>query len=347
MSERRKTYILKGILGNHTRSSDEILFYCPFCKHHKKKLSVNLKKNAWKCWVCDTSGKKIFSLIRRFGDQKDITEWLKLDKTIKIDDFDQRILEMFAKKGEKTISLDLPTDYLFLGRENLSNSYAPIKYLKDRGIDADDIKKYKIGYCPYGEYENRIIIPSFDDEGNCNFFIARSYYGNAYKYKNPPVAKIRMVFNELLINFSKPVIIVEGVFDAIRAGDNSIPLLGSTLSKNSLLRKRVVENNSIVYLALDADAVKKQNQIVKNLLKDNIRVFIIDTKGHEDVAEMPKNVFEERKNNAMEVNSDFFLINEKLKGNIYEVRAHRRHPHQKLKIPQGISGSFWTALQDA
>jgi len=60
-----------------------------------------LTKNAWKCWVCDTSGKKVFSLIRRFGDQKDITEWLKLDKTIKIDDFDQRILEMFAKKVKK------------------------------------------------------------------------------------------------------------------------------------------------------------------------------------------------------------------------------------------------------
>ena len=347
MSRRKKTYILKGILGEYAQSSNETLFYCPFCKHHKKKLSINLKKNAWKCWVCDTSGKKVFSLIRRFGDQKDITEWLKLDKTIRIDDFDQRILEMFSQKGEKKVSLELPADYLFLGKKNLSNSYAPIKYLKDRGIEIDDIRKYKIGYCPYGEYENRIIIPSFDAEGDCNFFIARAYYDNSFKYKNPPIAKSKMIFNELLINFNKPVIIVEGVFDAIRAGSNAIPLLGSTLSKRSLLRKRIVESNTIVYIALDADAIKKQNQIIKNLLKDNIKVFVVDTRGHEDVAEMPTDVFEERKNDAMEVNSDFFLINEKLKGNIYEIRAHRRHTHQKPKIPQGISGSFWTALQNA
>ena len=347
MSERKKKFILKGILGDYSQSSNETLFHCPFCNHHKKKLSINLNKNAWKCWVCDTSGKKIFSLIRRFGDQKDISEWLKLDKTIKIDNFDQRILEMFSNKGEKKVALELPNDYLFLGRKDLSNSYAAINYLKRRGIGPQEIRKYKIGFCPYGEYENRIIIPSFDEQGDCNFFIARAYYDDSYKYKNPPIAKSKMIFNELLINFEKPVIIVEGVFDAIRAGNNAIPLLGSTLSKKSLLRKRVVENNTVVYLALDADAVKKQNQIIKNLLKDNIKIFVIDTKGYEDIAEMPKSVFEDRKNNATEVNSDFFLINEKLKGNIYEIRAHRRHPHQKPKIPQGISGSFWTALQNA
>lgn len=348
MSDHKKLKILKDILGDYNHSSSESLFTCPFCNHHKKKLSINIKKNAWKCWICDTSGKKVFSLIRRFGDQEQLNEWIKLDKTIKVDDFDQQILELFANKKKKKISLDLPNDYLFLGRKDLPyNSYAPLKYLKERNITEDQINKYKIGYCSLGEYESRIIIPSFDNEGDCNYFIARSYYSETHKYKNPPIAKTHMVFNELLIDFTRPVTIVEGVFDALRAGYNSVPLLGSTLSRKSLLRKRIVENKTEVFLALDADAKKKQSTIVESLLKDNIRVNVIDTDGYDDIAEMPQSVYEERKSKAKHVSSDFFLITQKLKGNLNEVRTYRRYSYQKSKIPQGVSGSFWSALQDA
>lgn len=348
MSEYKKLKILKDILGDCSVSSNEALFSCPFCNHHKKKLSINISKNAWKCWVCDTSGKKVFSLIRRFGEQSQLNQWIKLDKTIRIDDFDQQILDLFTNKKKKKICIDLPSDYLFLGRGDLPHgSYAALKYLRDRGVTKEQINKYKIGYCGHGEYENRIIIPSFDEDGDCNYFIARSYYSDSYKYKNPPIAKSQMVFNELLIDFKKPVTIVEGVFDALRAGYNAIPVLGSTLGKKSLLRKRIVENNSEVYLALDSDAKKKQARIIENLLKDNIRVSVIDTSGYEDIAEMPQAVYDKRKISAEKVSSDFFLITQKLQGSLNEVRTHRRYSHQKSKIPQGVSGSFWTALQNA
>ena len=33
-----------------------------------------------------------------------------------------------------------------------------------------DIIKWKIGYCFSGEYRNRIIIPSFNDNGDCSYF---------------------------------------------------------------------------------------------------------------------------------------------------------------------------------
>jgi DNA primase len=348
MSDSKKLNILKNVLGDCEKISSEVLFTCPFCNHHKKKLSVNIAKNAWKCWVCDSSGKKVFSLIKRFGEQEEINRWIALDKTIKIDDFDQQILDLFSKKTKKKQSLQLPSDYIFLGRKDLpSDSYAALKYLKDRGITQKQIKEYKIGYCSHGEYENRIIIPSFDDDGDCNYFIARSYYPDSLRYKNPPIAKSKIIFNELLIDFKKPVIIVEGVFDAIKAGHNAAPLLGSTLSNKSLLRNRIVENNAVVYLALDADAIKKQNKIIETLLKDNIQVYIIDTKGYEDIAEMPERVFLERKEKAESASVDLFLIKQKLQDDVDEVRPYFRHPYKKSKIPQGVSGSFWTALQNA
>lgn len=348
MSDLKKLNILKNVLGACDKISNEVLFTCPFCNHHKKKLSVNIVKNAWKCWICDSSGKKVFSLVKRFGEQEQINQWVKLDNTIKIDDFDQQILDLFSKKTKKKQALLLPSDYVFLGRKDLpTDSYSALRYLKERGITQKQIKEYKIGYCSHGEYENRIIIPSFDDEGDCNYFIARSYHSDSLRYKNPPIAKSKIIFNELLIDFKKPVIIVEGVFDALKAGHNAAPLLGSTLSNKSLLRKRIVENNTTVYLALDADAKKKQSKIIETLLKDNIQVYIIDTNGYEDIAEMPDKVFLERKQNAESASADLFLIKQKLQDNSNEVRTHFRHSYQKSKIPQGVSGSFWSALQDA
>ena len=51
-----KISIVKEILGEPQRSGNEYLFYCVFCKHHKKKLSLNLDKNKYKCWICDAAG---------------------------------------------------------------------------------------------------------------------------------------------------------------------------------------------------------------------------------------------------------------------------------------------------
>ena len=64
-SEKQK--ILRKILGDYYESNNEMLFSCPFCDHHKKKMSVNLDKNVWKCWVCDSSGRSIEFLVKKFG----------------------------------------------------------------------------------------------------------------------------------------------------------------------------------------------------------------------------------------------------------------------------------------
>ena len=45
----------------------ELLYTCPVCGHHKRKFSVNLDKNVYKCWVCDYRGVILERLVRRFG----------------------------------------------------------------------------------------------------------------------------------------------------------------------------------------------------------------------------------------------------------------------------------------
>jgi ribosomal protein L37AE/L43A len=58
--------ILDEVLGVGTSlKGDEQAHYCPFCSHHKKKLQINLETQQWHCWVCDSKGKRISSLLRK------------------------------------------------------------------------------------------------------------------------------------------------------------------------------------------------------------------------------------------------------------------------------------------
>ena len=124
---------------------------------------------------------------------------------------------------------------------------------------------------------------------------------------NPKVPRNNIIFNELFLDFTTDLVIVEGVFDAIKAGLNSVPLLGSTLSNKSKLLKEIVKNHTPIYLALDSDAERKSIEIIKELLKYGLDVYKIDTGGYKDVGEMPKGTFQARKQEALLINSNNFL----------------------------------------
>jgi DNA primase len=209
--------------------------------------------------------------------------------------------------GEGKTTVQLPEEFVSLCSDKIpaTGMYA-YKYLQSRGITKADILKWKIGYCFSGEYRNRIIIPSFDDDGNCSYFIARSYTGDSYKYKNPRSSK-DIVFNELFINWNEDLTLVEGVFDALVAG-NAVPILGSTLRKSSDLLRKIVYNDTPIYIAMDPDAAKKERRIIKMLLEYDIELYKIDVTGYEDIGSMPKEVFAERKNNASFIDRDNYLL---------------------------------------
>jgi len=300
----KKLQILEDVLGNYYRSNDEHLFFCPFCKHHKRKLSVNISKNTYKCWICDSRGRNIFYLIKRFGEYKQRQEWLSFEEVVDISKFDN----IFEEKKEETIQrIFLPKEFISLANKNLPlTAKAPLNYLKKRGIDSADILKWKIGYCDEGEYKYRIIIPSFNMSGNCDYYIARSYSKDCLKYKHQPASK-NIIFNELMVNWNEPITLVEGVFDAINA-ENSIPLLGSTLSTHSKLFRAILTHSKRIYVALDRDAEKKALNIINTLILHSIEVCKINTFDYEDVGEMTKEEFKERKESATLFDSNTLLM---------------------------------------
>ena len=304
--EGEKLQLLKNILGNFHRSNDEHLFYCPKCRHHKRKLSINLEKNAFKCWICDYYGRSLRRLVRKYGDFRTLQKWDKLNGREDITKFD----DLFPKEIETELlqRIDLPKEFVSLANEDLPLAMMPaLNYLENRRITKKDIVRWKIGCCMRGEYNNRVIIPSFDEEGYVNYFVARTFNGAWKKYLNPPVSK-DIIFNELYLDFDQELIIVEGIFDAIIAGPNAVPILGSTLRENSKLFQEIVKNDTPIYVGLDIDAENKSKKIIKDLLNYGIEVYKIDTAGYDDIGSMKKDEFVKRKNEAALYGSSDYLL---------------------------------------
>lgn len=308
MYEAEKLKILKDIFGYCHKSGEEYLFLCKKCGHDKRKLSVNIEKNVFKCWICDYRGNNVTRLVKRYGSFLQKQEWEGFVSSL---DLDVSIEEMlFGKEEEEEgeVILSLPGEFVSLANKNTPlSAVSAKKYLSSRGVSKKDILKWKIGYCSKGEYKDRVIIPSFNEEGRINYFIARAY-GKAWPpYKNPNVSK-DIIFNQLYADFKNDLVLVEGVFDAINA-ENAIPILGSSLREDSKLFQEIVKWDTTVYVALDPDAEKKAMNLIKKLLLYGVEVYKVDVSGYNDVGEMTKAQFEQRKKEAKLITNDDYLSN--------------------------------------
>ena len=304
-----KRKIVTQILGNYWQKGDEHLYHCPYCNHHKKKMSINFANGFWKCWVCDMRGKNVYRIVRKFGSYQQREKFRELQGMVDLSDFEQLFKE-YNEIEEKQI-IELPKEFISLCNKDLPrHSTEPLRYLSSRGLTRLDILKWKIGYCKEGRYAGRILIPSFDMDGDCNYFIARSYVGHSYRYLNPPADR-DLVFNELMIDWDEPVVLVEGVFDAITIGQNAIPILGSTLREQSRLFQALAIHDTPVYMALDHDAEKKAEWIIKSLLRYDLEVFKIPI-DEEDVGDMNGEEFKGRLFNARKIESDMYFFEQML-----------------------------------
>jgi len=308
VSEGKKLQILREILGSYYRTKDEYLFSCPKCDHHKRKLSINLQKEAYKCWVCDYSGRSIQRLVRKYGSYRQRLSWKELTNTVDVMSFSEQLFSEKIEEEEQIVNL--PEEFVSLANSNLPyDSLFARNYLKTRGITKEDILRWKIGYCSSGQYGKRIIIPSFGMSGRSNYFTARSYNKDWKKYMNPPASR-DIIFNHLYLDFEEDLVIVEGSFDAIVAGSNAVPLLGSTLRENSKLFQEIVRNDTAVFIALDPDAEKKAKRLIKKLLEYGVETYKVNINPYPDVGEMTKEEFRKRKSKAEIMDPDNYLLTE-------------------------------------
>ena len=264
---------LENLLGKATKTSkDNYSFRCPFCNHSKKKLEIDLATdsnghNKFACWVCNTRGKTLKSLLFQMKVPKEhrysILKYIKYSKG-DATDYAQDVITL--PKEFKPLSTTTSTNYI----AKKANSY-----FYNRGVSDLDMLRYNIGYCIEGEYKGKVIVPSYDEDNNLTFFIGRTFEDDFFKYKNPSMLKEGVVFFENMINWDLPVTLVEGVFDAIAVKRNAIPILGKSLPA-SVYEKLIINGVKEVYISLDQDAKREALAISIRLLHAGITTYLVD-----------------------------------------------------------------------
>ena len=286
--------IIENVLGAGKRlRNNEVAFHCPFCNHYKPKLQVNLESHNWHCWVCNVKGRKVVQLFKKLKVSKQILSQL-------YDIVDEYV--PYKKKEEVEEAISLPTEILNLWEKRTTPEYKhTMLYLHNRGITAKDILKYNISYCEKGLYNNRIIIPSYDNNGQLNYFVGRSFHKDSkMKYKNPKVSKDIIGF-DLFINWNLPIVLCEGVFDAIAIKRNAIPLFGKTIPKS--LHKKIIENKvKDIYIALDKDAISDSLKMVEMFLNEGRNVYMIDLEEGKDPSSLGFKKFTKLMGNTQPIN---------------------------------------------
>tara|TARA_B100000282_G_C31724767_1_gene487807 strand:- start:701 stop:1630 length:930 start_codon:yes stop_codon:yes gene_type:complete len=265
--------LVNSVLGSGKATArNNYAYHCPFCHHHKPKLEVNLTenkegKNPWHCWACNARGTTIYNLFKQL--KVEVSKFTELKSLVKT--------SRSIKENKVVNSIALPNEFISLYnvKDNDIITRHALAYLKNRKLSKYDILKYNIGFCKEGLYKNMIIIPTYNADGRLNYFTARSFEKEPYiKYRNPSASR-NIIPNEHLINWKVPIIICEGLFDAIAIKRNAIPLLGKNIQVE-LMKKIVSSFVQKIYIALDKDATKQALHFCEQLMKEGKEVYLVD-----------------------------------------------------------------------
>lgn len=277
--------LLEDVLGDHGLhypNRGQISFNCPVCDDDRNKhnLEVNYVDNVYKCWSCgDSEGTHgpLGKLFDKYGNKKQ----KKLYQVLKP--------ETVVKREKPKKQLKLPEGFTLF--KDSSPVYpvrrAAINYLHNRGITDLMIEKYQIGFCDKGDHAGRIVIPSYDSNGELNYYIARSWNPmSRAKYKNPEAEKDKIIFWENLIDWNKDIYLVEGAFDGLFV-ENSIPMLGKHMSEllfNTIYKKAKGD----VIICLDADAWQNAVNLYHELHGGELwgRIKLIKLPDDKDIADL-------------------------------------------------------------
>lgn len=288
---------------SHSKDGVNVSIWCPFCKHsnkNKHKLAIHLEKNLFHCWLCDKKGSDVSYVISRLNKSK--VEKAKLIFAKKKNS--TNVLFEIEEEIEEIEKVEKPSGFKLLA--NAYNSNHPdvrdvFRYAIKRGANKHKFWFLRLGYSLDSDFRRSLILPSLDENGEINFYTSRKIDepGNSpFKYKNADIKKKNIIFNEINLNWNLPLTIVEGPLDLLKTNDNATCLLGSSLTEDMKLFRKIVENKTEVNLALDSDVYYKALKIAEMLYAYDVNVNILDTRIADDVGDMTHLQFNEILNNT-------------------------------------------------
>lgn len=297
MAENRLIYgILIDVLGKPKRRNEnkqQYAFDCPVCSAEKGEydgdgkgnLEVNMAEGVYHCWACgETHGTRggLKKLFKKFANREQV-------KKLKMIGYD--LTEFKAKVKDVNIieDLTLPKGFISFKEGNpksLLYKQAWNYLVKERKLTPEIIEKHRMGYVSGGQYDSRVVIPSYDVNGELNYWVTRTYVNAKPKYLNPDSDKEVLIFNECCVNWDSDIYLVEGPFDHIVV-HNSIPLLGKKIS-DKLMHSLFNKASANIIILLDDDAWNdaKNHYTKLNVGKLFGRIKIVKMKEGYDIAKI-------------------------------------------------------------
>ena len=282
---------LRSAFGEGVRSADSFAVTCPACcnvegRRHKKKLSIKLTDGMHHCWICGIKGKTLRYTLKKYHPTK-LPEYLRIFEG---KDYNESIVA----PEEEELAVELPRGFIPVATTAPvdPDHIAVLRYLFSRGLRKPDLYRFRLGTCLNGKFSRRVIMPSFDSEGDLNYFTARSIDSDgAKKYINSKTKKKDVIFNEINIRWKEPLTLVEGPFDLMKCNWNATSMLGSFIDESYALFQQIVKNQTDVVLAMDSDAIQKRSKIAQKFRSYGVDVKYLDLGSFNDVGEMSKTEF--------------------------------------------------------
>jgi DNA primase len=209
----------------------EIWLSCPQCQKGNRHFSINIQKKVAHCFKCGYSTKLTKELAESVG-----LEWN----------------EPYRKEKEEKVEIKLPP--------KSSWTTEAMRYVRNRNIGLDQIKRHGLYYCSRGYYQHRIIIP-INMNGELVGFQARTIRNDEKRYIFPKgFHKSTALYGFDLCPHSNRIVVVEGVFDLFAVENKGYRVLATFGKKISKAQIELVASLTPTHITIlydsDADATE-------------------------------------------------------------------------------------------
>ena len=239
---------------------DEVVAYCPWHDDRNASLAINVNGKGWHCFIGWGKGRNINSLLDKLQPKVNLY---------------QRFLDLFPELYIKNLNFDQP-------KEEKPDPYQDIKglpsavghdYLQIRNITDDTAAKFDLRY--HAQF-NSIIIPIYQSQTLVGT-VQRRIDGNPKYMNSRGMDKDRILFPfDLFQPKEGKIILVEGLFDAIKAHQsgitNTLSTFGGNVSDTQVKMLGSLARTVIICPDKDSSGIKMAYKTTDMLLKMGLRV---------------------------------------------------------------------------
>lgn len=253
---RRDALVLDAVAGKRVGNGGWVRGDCPFCEQRKgtpdrkQCLGLEVATGKWHCFRCGTGG-LVLEMPEELrpigpgaaGGEEPAPEPIELPESFEL---------LYEEPGWSAQSLEFYRDYL-----------------RGRGLDDDLCHDAKIGACTDGRARRRVVVPIYDARGEVllGWSARATWKGAERKYLYPEGMKRAGLFYNaaaLYEDTDEPLMVVEGVFDALPHWPDAVAALGKPGPSHLEVLLDVRVRRPIVS-ALDGDAWREAEALALRL----------------------------------------------------------------------------------